>query len=70
MSIDDKSRYAAAGFIALLLLSLFWPAPVVSMNQLWFQRHIDIDELSFLGREAPSWDVLFADPALASVTYF
>jgi len=59
MSIENRSRYAAAGFVALLMLSVFWPAPVVSMNALWFHRHISVDELSFLGREQPSWDVLF-----------
>jgi membrane-associated phospholipid phosphatase len=59
MSIDDKSRYAAAGFIVLLVLSVFWPEPVVSMNRLWLHRRLAIDELSFLGREAPSWDVVF-----------
>lgn len=59
MSIDAKARYAAAGFIALLVLSLWWPAPIVSMNRLWLHRDLPIDELSFLGREAPSWDVAF-----------
>ena len=59
MSTDAKSRYAAAGFVALLLLSLFWPAPIVSMNRLWLHRDLPIDELSFLGREQPSWDVVF-----------
>ncbi len=59
MSTGDKSRYAAAGFIVLLVLSVFWPEPIVSMNRLWFHRHLGIDELSSLGREAPSWDVVF-----------
>lgn len=73
MSIDDKSRgderhrvsrerkrrYAAAAFVTLLLLSVFWPSPVVSGNRLWFGERLSIDELSFLGREAPSWDVVF-----------
>ena len=59
MSIDAKSRYAAAGFVALLLLSLFWPAPIVSVNRLWLHRDLPVDELSFLGREQPSWDVVF-----------
>lgn len=59
MSTDVKCRYAAAGFVALLLLSLFWPAPVVSVNRLWLQRDLPVDELSFLGREQPSWDVVF-----------
>src|SRR6266498_1195810 len=59
MSIDARSHYAAAGFVVLLLLSVFWPAPVVSVNHLWLHRDLGIDELSFLGREAPSWDAVF-----------
>jgi membrane-associated phospholipid phosphatase len=59
MSIDDKRRYAAAGFVALLVLSVFWPSPIVSTNRLLDNRTLAVDELSFLGREAPSWDVLF-----------
>jgi membrane-associated phospholipid phosphatase len=59
MSTDAKSRYAAAGFVALLILSVFWPAPVVSMNRLWLHCYLPVDELSFLGREQPSWDVVF-----------
>ena len=59
MSIDAKRRYAAAAFLTLLLLSVFWPSPVVSVNQLWINEDLDVDHLSFLGREAPSWDVVF-----------
>ena len=59
MSIDAKRRYAAAAFVTLLLLSVFWPSPVVSSNRLWFNEQLAVDELSFLGREAPSWDVVF-----------
>ena len=59
MSIDAKRRYAGAGFVVLLLLSTFWPSPIVSSNRLWLERSIGVDELSFLGREAPSWDVVF-----------
>ena len=59
MSIVAKRRYAAAAFITLLLLSVFWPSPIVSSNRLWWNEPLAIDELSFLGREAPSWDVLF-----------
>lgn len=59
MSTDAKSRYAAAGFVALLILSVVWPAPIVSMNRLWLHRDLPVDELSFLGREQPSWDVVF-----------
>jgi membrane-associated phospholipid phosphatase len=59
MSIDGKRHLAAAAFIGLLLLSLFWPAPVVSVNRLCCGVPLPVDDLSFLGREAPSWDVLF-----------
>lgn len=59
MSIVDKRRYAAAGFVTLLVLSVFWPSPVVSVNRLWLGERLTIDELSFLGRQAPSWDVVF-----------
>ena len=59
MSTDAKRRYAAAAFAALLLLSVFWPSPVVSINRLWIGERIAVDDLSFLGREAPSWDVAF-----------
>jgi membrane-associated phospholipid phosphatase len=59
MSIGDRRRYAAAAFATLLLVSIFWPSPIVSSNRLWWERELAIDELSFLGREAPSWDVVF-----------
>ena len=59
MSIDAKRRYASAAFSTLLILSVFWPSPIVSSNRLWFGQPISVDELSFLGREAPSWDVVF-----------
>src|SRR5712692_3502501 len=59
MSIDAKRRLASAAFIALLLLSVFWPSPIVSVNRLCCNAPIGADELSFLGREAPAWDVAF-----------
>jgi undecaprenyl-diphosphatase len=59
MSDDVKRRYAAAAFLTLLLLSVFWPSPIVSVNRLWLDHDLTVDELSFLGREAPSWDVVF-----------
>jgi undecaprenyl-diphosphatase len=59
MSIDSKRRLAAAAFIALLALSVFWPAPAIEINQLCCHAHLTIDNLSFLGREAPAWDVAF-----------
>ncbi|HSY50560.1 MAG TPA: phosphatase PAP2 family protein [Thermoanaerobaculia bacterium] len=59
MSIDNKRRLAAAAFIALLALSVFWPAPAIAINQLCCHAHLSVDDLSFLGREAPAWDVAF-----------
>src|SRR4051794_23552366 len=59
MSIDAKRRLAAAAFIALLALSVFWPAPAIDINQLCCHAHLTVDHLSFLGREAPAWDVAF-----------
>src|SRR5205085_9559608 len=59
MSIDAKRTWAGAAFVALLALSVFWPSPVVSTNQLWLHERIAVDDLSFLGREAPSWDVVY-----------
>lgn len=59
MSTDAKRHYAAAAFVTLLVLSVFWPSPVVSVNRLWVGERLTIDELSFLGREAPAWDVVF-----------
>ena len=59
MSIDAKRRLASAAFVALLILSIFWPSPVVTINQLCCNAALPIDDLSFLGREAPAWDVVF-----------
>src|SRR2546430_17428649 len=59
MSIDGKRRLAATGFIALLFLSVLWPSPVVSVNRLCCNAPLGIDELSFLGRESPAWDLAF-----------
>ena len=59
MSTESKRRYASAAFVTLLILSVFWPSPIVSANRLWIGTNLGVDELSFLGREAPSWDVVF-----------
>jgi hypothetical protein len=59
MSIDAKRRLASAGFVVLLLLSVLWPSPIVGVNRLCCNAQLGIDELSFLGREAPSWDIVF-----------
>ena len=59
MSIDDKRRVAAAAFIALLALSVFWPSPAIAINNACCHAPLTVDDLSFLGREAPAWDVVF-----------
>lgn len=59
MSIDAKRHVATAAFIALLLLAIFWPSPVVDVNRLCCHAALPVDDLSFLGREAPSWDIVF-----------
>ncbi len=59
MSIDAKRHAAAAAFIALLALSVFWPSPAIAVNDVCCHAHLTVDSLSFLGREAPAWDVAF-----------
>ena len=59
IAVESRRRYAAAAFVVLLTLSVFWPSPVVSINHLSIKEPIAVDDLSFLGREAPSWDVVF-----------
>lgn len=59
MSIDAKRRLASAGFALLLVVSVFWPEPVLYVNDLCCNAQLGIDDLSFLGREQPRWDVAF-----------
>src|ERR1043165_1405068 len=59
MSIDARRSIAAFAFVALLVLSVVWPSPVVSVNRLCCNAPLPVDELSFLGREAPAWDAIF-----------
>src|ERR1043166_63111 len=59
MQLDGKRHTAAVFFVALLALALFWPAPVVTVNDVCCHARLPIDDLSFLGREAPSWDVVY-----------
>jgi hypothetical protein len=53
------AAWAAATFVVLLLLSVLWPAPVLWLNGATANAPLSINEESFLGREAPSWDVVF-----------
>lgn len=60
-TLDDGRaiRWSSAGFVLLLTLSVLWPAPVLWINGAFFQAPLSVHEDSFLGREAPSWDVVF-----------
>jgi membrane-associated phospholipid phosphatase len=62
-SIDARLRrrrlLASLAFVVLLLLSILWPAPVVELNALTLHEPIAVDDLSFLGREQPAWDVIY-----------
>lgn len=59
MSIDAKRAAASWAFAALLILSVFWPSPVTAINDVCCHAPLSVDDLSFLGREAPAWDVVF-----------
>lgn len=50
---------SSIAFVALLVLALVWPAPVLWLNDRTFDAPLEIDEKSFLGREAAQWDVVF-----------
>lgn len=50
---------AAAGLVALLALAITWPDPVIAVNRAFFNVPLDVNEVSFLGREAPRWDVVY-----------
>ena len=51
--------WSAIGFVLLLSLSVAWPAPVLWINAATVHADLPLDERSFLGREAPSWDVVY-----------
>jgi hypothetical protein len=58
-SLTRRRALASAAFAVLLLLSIFWPAPVVELNRLTLHEPLALDDLSFLGREQPAWDVVY-----------
>ncbi len=58
-SVRRKRAVASVAFIGLLLLSVSWPMPVVLLNEATFDTALPLHDKSFLGREAPSWDVVF-----------
>ena len=59
MQASAKRHAATIAFLALLVLALFWPAPVLTVNDVCCHAQLPVDDLSFLGREAPSWDVIY-----------
>jgi membrane-associated phospholipid phosphatase len=54
-----SSAVAAALFVVLLAGSISWPAPALLVNRAFFDAPLDVSEVSFLGREAPRWDVVY-----------
>jgi len=70
MSIDVENRSlrragdpglarAGLGFIALLILALYWPAPLLWMNAVSLNAPMTLTESDFLGRGDSPWDVAF-----------
>ncbi|MGH9457968.1 MAG: phosphatase PAP2 family protein [Thermoanaerobaculia bacterium] len=58
--IDQRGlTISSIAFVALLVLALVWPAPVLWLNDATVGAELAIDERSFLGREAAQWDVVF-----------
>jgi hypothetical protein len=53
------ARVSGTAFVLLLVLAVLWPAPVLQLNDWTVRQSLSIHEDSFLGREAPSWDVVF-----------
>ncbi|MBW3564806.1 MAG: phosphatase PAP2 family protein [Acidobacteria bacterium] len=45
-------------FFATIVLSAFWPAPAIAINDALFGAEIVVDEHSFFGREPLQWDAL------------
>lgn len=57
---DSRLRaVSVVGLLLLLMLSVAWPMPVIWLNDRTLDVPLAIDESSFLGREAPSWDLVF-----------
>jgi membrane-associated phospholipid phosphatase len=46
-------------FVLLLAAAVIWPRPVLWINEATFGADLPISIVSFLGREAPSWDVVY-----------
>ncbi|MGK2860005.1 MAG: phosphatase PAP2 family protein [Thermoanaerobaculia bacterium] len=54
-----ETTVAGVVFVLLLVLAVIWPDPVLWINRAFFNRPISVSEVSFLGREAPRWDVVY-----------
>ena len=66
MSTPEKSEversrvgWRIGVFLVLVVLAVMWPAPVIWLNEAGPGVALSIGEESFLGREAPEWDVVF-----------
>ena len=60
--IDPNRRarvVSAIVFVVLLATAIIWPRPVLWINEATVGANLPISTVSFLGREAPSWDVVF-----------
>lgn len=54
-----ETGVAGAVFVLLLAVAVVWPDPVLWVNRALFNRPLSVNEVSFLGREAPRWDVVY-----------
>lgn len=56
---DRGLALAGSGFIGLLILALFWPSPLLWMNEISVNAPLQLTESDFLGRGDSPWDVAF-----------
>lgn len=56
---DPGLALAGSGFIGLLILSMFWPAPLLWMNEVSVNAPLTLSEGDFLGRGDSPWDAAF-----------
>lgn len=59
VALRRKRRLASFAFVVLLVLAVTWPLPVILLNEATVDAELPLHDKSFLGREAPSWDVVF-----------
>ncbi len=58
ISRAERAVFAAL-FVVLLAMALVWPAPVSWLNDVTIGAKLNISSSWSLGREAPSWDVVY-----------